>query len=465
MTTTRISDEQSHGGPAVVFDFEGRTVTARQGDTIAAALIADGLNVFGRSWKYHRPRGYRCGHGHCSACSMRVDGLPGVRTCVTPARAGMKVEREHALPSADHDVLQAAGLFAPLMPPGFYYRWFRHSPRLWGVFERGLSRVSGQGDMPSPEAVAQFGEARCERRERVDVLVIGGGLAGLSAALAAAEAGADVMLAEQDDRLGGRALDLPVTASEPRLALELVAKAIGHPRIEVLTAASAVGWYDENIVAIDRAPDLLVVAPREVVLASGGYDLGLPFPGWDKPGVMLAAGARRLLHRHGVKPGRRAAVITTNDLGYDLAAELAAAGIELACLIDSRPRQAIRSELVDRTDASSVPMLSGATSAQAHGLNRVASLSVRPSDQRRPIRYGCDLVCISAGVRPADDLDYQARADGSVLLSSRQSNGRWEPIQAGLVAGTKSGTSAMEQGAQAGKQAAFAAEKGGSRLS
>ena len=131
----------------IEFVFEGRTLTAREGDTVAAALFAHGVRVFGRSSKYHRPRGYRCGRGHCSACAMRVDGLPGVLTCVTPVRAGMKVEREHAWPAADFDVLRAADALSPLMPPGFYYRRFRRSPRLFAAFERGLAHVAGQGQL------------------------------------------------------------------------------------------------------------------------------------------------------------------------------------------------------------------------------------------------------------------------------------------------------------------------------
>ena len=127
---------QPQSGPELSFLFEGKPMTARKGDTVASALFRNGVRVFGRSSKYHRPRGYRCGMGHCSACAMRVDGLPGVRTCVTPVREGMTVAREHAWPGARGDALRVAEALSPLMPPGFYYRWFRRSPRLWGAFER-----------------------------------------------------------------------------------------------------------------------------------------------------------------------------------------------------------------------------------------------------------------------------------------------------------------------------------------
>ncbi|MEE4275044.1 MAG: 2Fe-2S iron-sulfur cluster-binding protein, partial [Thermoleophilia bacterium] len=320
-------------GAEFTFFFEGRRMTAREGDTVAAALMANGVHVFGRSSKYHRPRGYRCGRGHCSSCAMRVDGLPGVRTCVTPVRAGMTVEREHAWPTADRDVLRVADALSTLMPPGFYYRRFRRSPRLWGVFERGLARVAGQGEMPSPAAVERLRAARCIRRV-VDVLVVGGGAAGMSAALAAAGAGAQVLLVHRGDRLGGGlADDVP---AGPTTAVDLAERAANEARLEILTGADAFAWYEEGTVAVDRRPDLLLVDPAAVVLATGGYDTGLPFPGWDLPGVMTATAARRLMSRSGVLPGSRAVILTRDDHAYRLAVQFVAGGGELACVADFR---------------------------------------------------------------------------------------------------------------------------------
>ena len=451
----------------IEFLFEGRSLTAREGDTVAAALFANGVRVFGRSSKYHRPRGYRCGQGHCSACAMRVDGLPGARTCVTPVRAGMTVEREHAWPPAGVDVLRAAELLSPLMPPGFYYRWFRSSPRLFDVFERRLASVAGQGRLPGREAADRLAVARCERRDHTAVLVVGGGAAGLSAALAAADAGAGVLLVEQDDRLGGRLADPP--GRQP--ASELVAQALAHDRIEVLTDSEAIGWYEEGVVAIDRRPHLLLVRPAAVVLATGGYDLGLPFAGWDLPGVMLATGALRLLRRYGVKPGSRAVVLTVDDRGYGVARDLAAGGVGLACVADCRPPQAIRQELRDEATALGTSLVAGAEGAKAQGFARLSGLSLRVSQDgdRKTVRHDCDLVCVWAGVRPADDLAYQAVSRGSLLLSAGEvlgvvgDNGSADvagealtvrPWLAGLVAGACDADLAIEQGTAAGSAAA-----------
>ena len=440
-------------GAPVTFVFEGRTLAAQAGDTVASALLRNGVRVLGRSAKYHRPRGYRCGRGHCSACAMRIDGLPGVRACVTPVRHGMTVEREHAWPDAGHDLLHAAEALAPLMPPGFYYRRFRRSPRAFALAERAMALASGQGTLPAAEAAARAAAARCGRRARLDVLVVGGGVAGMSAALAAADAGVAVLLVEQDDRLGGR-------LGDARPAAGLTDLVTAHPGVEVLTGAEAVAWYEEGMVAVDRRPDLLLASPTVVVLATGAYDRGLPFPGWDLPGVMLTSGALRLIERHGLRPGSQAVVLTTDDHGHDVARRLDAAGVAVVGVADCRPAQAVRQTLLDETAALGATVVVAARGARAHGLGRVRALTVlrgacdARSPERRPTaRFACDLVVVSAGVRPADDLAYQATARGSLVLAAGGGTDAG-PLLAGLVAGARTADEAIAQGAAAGSVAA-----------
>ena len=455
-------DFGTRAGPTVELDFECRRLQAVEGDTVAAALLANGVTVFGRSSKYHRPRGYRCGRGHCSCCSMRVDGLPGVRTCVTTVRPGMRVAREHAWPTADHDVLRASELLSPLMPPGFYYRWFRRSPRLWGAFERGLTHVAGQGGMPSPEAVARLGAARCRRPAGVDVLVVGGGVAGMSAALAAGDDGARVLLVQRSDRLGGRSAD---DAQGAAAAAALMARVGRQRHIEVLTGAEACGWYEEGTVAVDAHPDLLLVDPAAVVLATGAYELGPPFANCDLPGVMLAAGAQRLLDRFGVRPGATAVFVTGEDHAYEVARQMMTAGIAVACVADLRPVHEIDRRLVAELINSGVTTLSGVREVRAGGFERVASVSLRDARRERR-RYRCDVVCVSGGFRAADELAYQRLSEGRVTLSlpeavantPREMTGRRPrgPWLAGLVDGADSLAAAVLQGEAAGHAAAGA---------
>jgi len=463
----------------IAFVFEGRRLRARAGETVAAALLANGVRVFGRSSKYHRARGYRCGRGHCSCCAMRVDGLPGVRTCVTTVRPGMTVEREHAWPSADHDLLRVTEAFSPLLPPGFYYRWWRRSPRLFAVFERLLAHAAGQGRLPSPHAVGRLAAARCERREQVDVLVVGAGVAGMSAALAAGDAGAHVLLVEQDDRLGGRLADdtrlfagLAAIAggdepTGPAIAAGMAAAVLAHERIEVLLDAEAVGWYEDDTIAVDRHSDLLVVNPAAVVLATGAYDLGLPFPNCDLPGVVLASGAQRLVNRYGVRPGSRAVFVTRDDFAYAVAMQFTAAGIDVVCVADRRRRDEIDERLIGELATRGVPAVTGVERVRADGLGRVSSFSLQVAGDQGRVnqRYDCDVVCVSAGLSPADELAYQALSEGALVLSApglaerdeagRVGSGdRRGPWLAGLVAGADSPVIAIGQGKAAGLAAA-----------
>jgi sarcosine oxidase subunit alpha len=383
---------------------------------VAAALTRNGVRVFGRSSKLHRPRGLRCGNGTCSCCAMRVDGLPNVRTCVTPLRQGMVVEREHAWPSADVDLLRAAELGAPLLHAGFYYSLFRRSPRLWQASERLLRGAAGQGEPPAPEAARRLAAARLLVREGIGVLVVGGGLAGMSAALAAADGGAEVVLAERHPRLGGAAA--PAGPAE-RIATDLGARTAAHTGIEVLQPAEVFGWYDEGVVAVACADDLLLLEPDVVVLAAGAHDRLLPFRGWDLPGVMTAGAVRRSL-RGGVSPGRVATVVTDRPEGYALADELTAGGLTVAAVADRRAAGCAADPRHGAPPSPCVPVHAGLCDMTAHGRAAVSAVSFvfeeRPGGVRRTIRVTCDLVCMAVGESPAVELARQGLADGRFTL-------------------------------------------------
>ncbi len=401
----------------VRFVFDGRPIVALEGDTVAAALVAHGVRVFGRSSKYHRPRGLRCGNGTCSCCAMRVDGLPGVRTCVTPVREGMVVEREHAWPSAEFDLMRGGELAAPLLHAGFYYRWFRRSPRLWSTAERLLARAAGQGDLPSAEAARRLAGARLRRRAGVGVLVVGGGPAGLSAALAAAEGGAEVVLAERHPALGGAAA--PTGSGRDRA--EVLERAVRqHPRVEVLAPAEVAGWYDEGVVALTDGDDLVLMEPAAVVLAAGAHELLLPFRGGDLPGVIAAGAARRLL-RGGVRPGRAVVLVTDRSDGYALAAELTAHGVAVAAVADRRPARQVAADERLGLESLGIPLHTGLRDMIGHGRTSVGAVSLvlRDDDRARPqtARIACDVVCVAAGGRPAAELARQALAEGHFALA------------------------------------------------
>src|ERR671913_2410188 len=189
----------------VSFTFDGRAFTGLEGDTIGSALFAAGQRTFSRSFKYHRRRGLLCCAGQCANCLVAVDGAPGVRACTEPVREGMQVEHMNAEPSLDFDVMRTTDLVGgPFTPPGFYYKTFIRPRRFWPLYEKFLRHAAGLGKLRKTQPEREW---RTEyRRRHADVLVIGGGAAGLSAAAAAADLGADVVLADEGPEPGGRLL-------------------------------------------------------------------------------------------------------------------------------------------------------------------------------------------------------------------------------------------------------------------
>jgi sarcosine oxidase, subunit alpha len=369
----------------ISFEFDGKPVQGFEGDTIASALFAAGQRVFSRSFKYHRRRGLLCCAGQCPNCLVAVDGAPGVRACTEPAREGMKVEHMNASPSLDFDLMAVTDrVGSRLTPPGFYYKTFIKPRRLWPLYERVLRNAAGLGRLSrlSPEDR----EWRTEyRRRHTDVLVVGGGAAGLSAATAAAQAGADVVLADEGPEPGGRLL---FEGGHER-ARELAAAA-REAGVEVLVNAPALGFYD-GLVPVWQGDTLHQVRARKIVFATGAIEQPLLFPGNDLPGVMLSGGVRRLISLYGIRPGIRAVGATADERGVEAAQALRDTGVEVLEVADLR---------------------AGWSVVKANGRRGVTSAVLKAPDGRKH-RYACDLVVVSGGSAPSTSLPAQAGAKTS----------------------------------------------------
>jgi sarcosine oxidase, subunit alpha len=394
----------------VGFTFDGKKMQAYEGDTIGSALYAAGRRTFSRSFKYHRPRGLMCCAGQCPNCIVSVDGAPGPRACTEQVREGMKVEHVNAFPSLDFDLMQATDLAGgKLTPPGFYYKTFIRPRRLWPVYEKVLRHAAGLGKLRKEQPEREW---RTEyRRRHADVLVVGGGVAGLSAAGAAAALGADVVLVDEGPEPGGRLL---IDEQRERIA-PLVAKA-RDAGVEIIERGSALGYFD-GMVPVWQGDTLHQVRARRHVIATGSIEQPLVFAGNDLPGVMLSDGARRLAELYAVSPGTRAVVATTSDRGLEAAIALLRVGVEIAAVADLRATPGAPAHTLKRLG---VEILAGHTVIEARGRKAVTHAVLAPVDAHRngsptgppPLErtLECDLLVVSGGTIPASSLLLQAGA-------------------------------------------------------
>ena len=383
------------------FSFDGKEYTAFEGDTIGSALYAAGRRTFSRSFKYHRRRGLMCCAGQCPNCLVQVDDAPGVRACTEPVREGMQVVHMNASPSLDLDAMRATDLVGgPFTPPGFYYKTFIRPRRLWPFYEKVLRHAAGLGRLRRSQPEREW---RSEyRRRHADVLVVGGGAAGLSAAIAAAKRGADVVLADEGAEPGGRLL----AEGGETYARELAARA-RELGVEVLVNAPALGAFD-GLVPVWQGDTLHQIRTRCQVFATGAIEQPLVFPGNDLPGVMLSGGALRLMNLYGVQPGTRAVVATVDDRGLYAALALLDAGVEVACVADLRPKWPF--EPTRRLEAAGVELVNDATVLEARGRSQLQGVVVGApgADEGDGRTIGCDLLVVSGGSSPATSLITQA---------------------------------------------------------
>ncbi len=344
----------------VRFTWNGKSMTGHEGDTIASALLANGTRIVSRSMKYHRPRGYLTADFWDPNGFVQVGDDPNVRSGHRLIEPGMTVDPQNVWPSLDYDVKAANGLAGRFLSAGFYYKTFMKPQRLWPTFEKVLATFApgGSVDLDTPHRLHD------KRYTHPDVVVAGGGPAGLAAAIAAANAGASVLLVEHNHHLGGHLLWGSDADRAHAAELAAAAEAAG---VEILTDSTVTGRYEDNWVAIVQrnhplAVERLIKARAKVLVAAPGLiERPYVFAGNDKPGVMLSGAVRRLINMYAVKPGSRAVVFTGNDEGDTAAADLAAAGIEVARVVDARAGENIASASGSAKSVESVTLGDGST--------------------------------------------------------------------------------------------------------
>ena len=414
-------------GRRLDFTFNGKPYTGFHGDTLASALLANGVRLVGRSFKYHRPRGIvGSGVEEPNALVQLGTGaqtLPNYVATQIELYDGLEAESVNCWPSVRFDLRAVNGLISRFLPPGFYYKTFMWPRSFWPLYERQLRKAGGLGVAPTGPDTDRYDKmnAHC------DVLVVGSGPAGIAAALEAGRAGARVVLVDEQQELGGSLL-----ASRRTIGTEwagdwleaALAELRGMGEVRLLPRSTAFGYYDHNFVAVlERVTDHLGptagYAPRQriwrirakqVVLATGAIERPLVFRNNDRPGVMLASAVSTYVHRYGVAPGRRAVVFANNDNAYVTALDLFDAGVDVEAVVDLRPET--RGELPRKVAALEIEVLTGSGLVDVHGGKGVEAVDVMRveggSAVGEPRRIECDLVAVSGGWNPTLNLHSQS---------------------------------------------------------
>ena len=388
--------------------YQGKTFQGVAGDTIATALFAGGVRIFARSLKYHRPRGLYSLDGECSNTCMDVNGVPNVRTENTLLQEGMVVKAQNVVGSADRDWLSFIDKLDWMMPAGFYYKTMHKPASVWPVAMQRIRKAAGLGVI---SADYQMKGDFDERYLKAEVTVIGGGAAGMCAALAAAESGRRVVLLESRPHLGG-CFDYrvtPTTDGHPLYlrARELAAKVEQTANIRIFKHTSVVGSYTNNLITAfqvggrhdDFTERYVEIRSDSIVVATGCIERPLIFDNNERPGVMQVACAHRLARTYGLLPGSEAVFSVGHDLGLEAAVDLFDLGLKIKCVADARQDGQDPGLMLALTERR-IPLLKGWVAAKAHGCKQVQKVTLTTVEGTVRRKLACDLLVASAGLTP-----------------------------------------------------------------
>ena len=396
------------------FSFDGKAYQGHPGDTLASALLANGVRLFGRSFKYHRPRGVlTAGSEEPNALVTLRSGAraePNTRATTIELYDGLEATSQNRWPSLQLDLMAVNQLFSPLFVAGFYYKTFMWPAKAWEkLYEPVIRRAAGLGALSGLEDPDHYehDHAFC------DLLVVGAGPAGLIAALDAGRAGLRVVIADEGPIAGGRLLSERVGLGGQDAAdwaAAAVAELANMANVRLLTRTTVFGRFDDGEHgAIEQVSDhvpvpapgqprqrLWKIVAQRTILATGATERPIVFDGNDRPGVMLASAVSTYCQRFGVAPGRRAVVLTAADSGWQTAHDLLAAGIALAAVIDTR--NVVPDALAAPVRAAGVPIITGGQVLAAHG-NPLARVTVSDASGAQH-RFDADLLAVAGGWNP-----------------------------------------------------------------
>ncbi|MDH1729536.1 sarcosine oxidase subunit alpha [Pseudomonas chengduensis] len=468
---------------ALSFTFNGQTYQGYAGDSLAAALLANGVDIVGRSFKYSRPRGIVAAGAEEPNAVLQIGSteaaqIPNVRATQQALYSGLVANSTNGWPSVNTDLMGILGkVGGGMMPPGFYYKTFMYPQNLWMTYEKYIRKAAGLGRSPTevdPDIYDQL-------NQHCDVLVVGAGPAGLAAALAAGRSGARVILADEQEEFGGSLLDTRETL-DGKPAADWVAQAIAElktlPEVTLLSRATVNGYHDHNFLTIhQRLTDHLgEVAPmgqarqrmhrvraKRVVLASGAHERPLVYANNDVPGNMLAGAVSTYVRRYGVAPGQELVLSTNNDYAYRVVLDWLDAGRKVVAVADARSNP--RGSWVEEARARGVRILTGSAVVEARGSKRVTGARICAIDAKahKVTSPGevldCDLIVSSGGYSPvvhlASHLGGRPEWREDILgFVPGPGNGIQQRIDAGAVNGVFALGDVLANGFEAGAKAA-----------
>ncbi|CAM3844357.1 sarcosine oxidase subunit alpha family protein [Paracoccus yeei] len=459
---TRLSGGLIDRNRSLNFTFDGKSYTGHAGDTLASALLANDVRLMGRGFKYHRPRGvFTAGSEEPNALVELRQGNrqePNTRATVAELFEGLDARSQNHVGSLSFDLLAVNDLMSPFFAAGFYYKTFMWPKAFWEkLYEPMIRRAAGLGSLSMQADPDSYdsGFLHC------DLLVIGGGAAGLAAALTAARTGARVILADEDFRLGGRLLAerAPLDRPATEWIAELEAEFASLPNLRVMRRTTVWGAFDHGIYgAVERVSDHLPtpgkrvrqslwrITAKRAILAAGATERHIPFANNDRPGVMMAGAMRAYANRWAVSPAKRVAIFTNNDDGHRTAADLAAKGVEIAAVVDSRP---------DAPARGSWRTIAGGMVTDSKG--RLGLSKVEVTQNGRAEWIDCGALGVSGGWNP--NLHIASHHRGRpVWNEAAQAFLAEDGNVAGLsIAGAAAGKGSTAQALASGAQAALAA--------
>jgi len=392
----------------IAFVYKGKKLYGHKGDTIATALFANGVRIFGRSLKYHRPRGLYSLDGECSNTCMEVDGIPNVRCENTLLKDGMVIVEQNVKGSAQNDMMSFIDKLDWMMPAGFYYNTMHKPAKIWPIAMKQIRKAAGLGKLsPDFEMPGKYDEIFLN----TDVCIIGGGPSGMMAALSSAKKGLRVTLMESRPWLGGffeyRSFEYKNRQTLHDRAKHLAGEVRALENIRVFTHASVVGVYNNNLITgfrIGKGDDVfderyIEIRAKSVVVATGCIERPLIFDNNERPGVMQIGCALRLANTYGILPGKKAVFSIGHDLGLQAALELNDLGLLISCITDIR-EDGQDPLLLKKIADKKIPLLKGWVATKVHGRKIVKKVSVSGIDGLVSKTFACDLLVASAGMTP-----------------------------------------------------------------